>query len=786
MDSEAHIVGWESSSATGATEVMGTVFKNLRATDGTVNFLAIWNAKQVPYTVNHYLEDLTGNYVILTGTDHLTWTADQPVTPDNNHYVWFTDATPYSDNVKADGSTVFTYNYPRISYTLTMNAGRWIDSVTATGTVNTGGVTTTDTDVDSFKYEEPVELSFVLSDWYENPQWSGSNNSDSSFTMPAENISKTAYATPIVYNITYVYSGGNPKDNPTSYTIESGVTTINPVSRLHSDFLWWIGGVNDGEQLDSAQQTVTIPAGSTWHRTYTATWSCHYWYHESATKDACIEDEDTQYKVQHFLQDFNGDYTILSGTTYQTGRTDDPTQANPLVFEWFEVHQIESWIIHWYDPSTLSGMTVVHISYDRVKYEGSTDITTWVTSITHVWENDDKNGTPSGSHQYNDVVTITATTWAGYTFSGWTIEDGSGNDITDQLLNNPGDISTTFNMPASPVVIKANVTTNVYTISIDKKWWQGGTNSGTTYTVEDTVEISNPSRDHSDFVGWSGTDLVDVTHDVTFSGRAYDSTYEAVWRCHTWYHFSGDTECVANTYNVIENDVDWEWHGAPDDIVFTYDQTGTLPVMPSQSWYDFIWWTVEWMSGWVTHYIGEITVDSDDTYIYSGTSLDFMNLTVENGGTVILTARWAQRDDTEYVIYHYYRNINATTYTLSWTDHLTGTTDTDVVFAEKLQNYSWFTYTGWFVNISNPESGLPTSGKVTTGNIEKDGSLAIYLYYDRNKWTVSLSGDEHIDTLSGDGVYDYEQDVRVEAEAKTGYHFKVWQRKADGTFTTNL
>jgi hypothetical protein len=55
--------------------------------------------------------------------------------------------------------------------------------------------------------------------------------------MPYENISKTAYATPIKYNITINPVGGTfTGTNPTSYTIESGdITLINP-QRPHSYF----------------------------------------------------------------------------------------------------------------------------------------------------------------------------------------------------------------------------------------------------------------------------------------------------------------------------------------------------------------------------------------------------------------------------------------------------------------------------------------------------------------------------------------------------------------------
>ena len=41
---------------------MGTSFKNLRATDGTVHFAARWSADDVGYKITHYLQELSGTY----------------------------------------------------------------------------------------------------------------------------------------------------------------------------------------------------------------------------------------------------------------------------------------------------------------------------------------------------------------------------------------------------------------------------------------------------------------------------------------------------------------------------------------------------------------------------------------------------------------------------------------------------------------------------------------------------------------------------------------------------
>jgi hypothetical protein len=180
-------------------------------------------------------------------------------------------------------------------------------------------------------------------------------------------------------------------------------------------------------------------------------------------------------------------------------------------------------------------------------------------------------------------------------------------------------------MPASQVVIKANVKTNVYNLTIISHGWKNGSTSGT-YTVEQTVKLTNPTRDHSEFAWWSWTDLSGPTMHVEFSGRAKDSVYEETWKCHTWYHASGANECVANQYSgSVYYDYPNE-HGAPVTIEFTYDQVTNLD-NPSDSWYDFVWWRITWMSGWVEHYIGTLPVTGDS--VDSTKATEFKNLSTE-------------------------------------------------------------------------------------------------------------------------------------------------------------
>ena len=69
------------------------------------------------------------------------------------------------------------------------------------------------------------------------------------------------WSAPIVYDISYVMNGGvNAGGNPATYTVVSGLITLDDPTRTGYDFLGWT-------------PTDTIPAASTGARTFTATWS---------------------------------------------------------------------------------------------------------------------------------------------------------------------------------------------------------------------------------------------------------------------------------------------------------------------------------------------------------------------------------------------------------------------------------------------------------------------------------------------------------------------------------
>ena len=87
-------------------------------------------------------------------------------------------------------------------------------------------------------------------------------------SVPAVVTTLTAQWTVNQYTITYNLAGGTAEGNPSTYTIETVAFTLKNPTKSGYTFTGWSGTGLDGEN----NMTVTIPAGSTGNRTYTAHW----------------------------------------------------------------------------------------------------------------------------------------------------------------------------------------------------------------------------------------------------------------------------------------------------------------------------------------------------------------------------------------------------------------------------------------------------------------------------------------------------------------------------------
>ena len=151
---------------------------------------------------------------------------------------------------------VFTPNQYSIEYGL--NGGQATGANPATYTIESGAIT----------LSNPTRVGYTFSGW----TGPGHASPSTTVTIPTGTTGDLSFAanwTPIEYAIAYNLAGGSSTmSNPATYTIESGaITLVNP-TRYGYTFAGWTG-----TELTGPTKTVTIPAGSTGARSYTATWT---------------------------------------------------------------------------------------------------------------------------------------------------------------------------------------------------------------------------------------------------------------------------------------------------------------------------------------------------------------------------------------------------------------------------------------------------------------------------------------------------------------------------------
>ena len=163
------------------------------------------------------------------------------------------DNTATADNITAN-TTLYAV-WEKVKYTVTVKNN---DSVTA--------------DNPNPEWGSKVTLSYAnLPEGYEAVySVNGSEISGNTFIIPACDAEVTVRLEAIEYTITYHLNGGSA-NNPASYTVEDSVTLTEPTMEGYT-FTGWTG-----TGLDEATKTVTITAGSTGDRTYTATWTQSSW-----------------------------------------------------------------------------------------------------------------------------------------------------------------------------------------------------------------------------------------------------------------------------------------------------------------------------------------------------------------------------------------------------------------------------------------------------------------------------------------------------------------------------
>ena len=394
---------------------------------GNKEYWAKWEINQ--YTITF---DTAGGSAIAPITQDYGTAITAPADPTREGYTFAGWDTAIPATMPAHNMTItaqWTVNQYTIIYDL--------DGGTAEGNPDTYTVET-----DAFTLKNPTRPGHTFTGW----SGTGLTGEDNlTLTIPkgsTGNRSYTAHWSLNTYSITYDLNGGTASGNPTSYTVESATITLNQPTKTGYTFTGWSGTDLTGED----NLTVTIPAGSTGDRSYTAHWSLNTY---SITYDL---DGGTASGNPDF-------YTVESSTI----TLNPPTRTGYTFIGW--------------SGTDLSGsdnltVTIPTGSIGNRSYTAHWSLNTY--SITYDLDGGTAFGNPDSYTVESAAITLNEPTKAGYVFTGWSGTDLVGEDNLTVTIpaGSIGDRRYTAHWEFDPTIIAAlNPTPNVDFLDVSRVDW---------------------------------------------------------------------------------------------------------------------------------------------------------------------------------------------------------------------------------------------------------------------------------------------------------------------------
>ena len=394
---------------------------------GNKEYWAKWTINQ--YTITF---DTDGGSEVAPITQDYGTAITAPADPTREGYTFTGWDTAIPATMPAHNMTI-TAQWTVNQYTITYD----LDGGTAEGNPDTYTVET-----DAFTLKNPTRPGYTFTGW----SGTGLTGEDNlTVTIPkgsTGNRSYTAHWSLNTYSITYDLNGGTASGNPTSYTVESATITLNQPTKTGYTFTGWSGTDLTGED----NLTVTIPAGSTGDRSYTAHWSLNTY---SITYDL---DGGTASGNPDF-------YTVESSTI----TLNPPTRTGYTFIGW--------------SGTDLSGSDNLTVTIPAGSIGNCSYIAHWslnIYSITYDLDGGTALGNPDFYTVESSAITLNEPTKAGYVFTGWSGTDLVGEDNLTVTIpaGSIGDRRYTAHWEFDPTIIAAlNPTPNVDFLDVSRTDW---------------------------------------------------------------------------------------------------------------------------------------------------------------------------------------------------------------------------------------------------------------------------------------------------------------------------
>ena len=588
------------------------------------------------YRVEHYQQNLAGDGydLVEADTEHLTGETDTTATANPKTYTGFTfdgtvEGTVASGNIAGDGSLVLKLYYTRNSYEV---------SYAYTGTVPAGASALPA--AASYKYGADVTVApQATAPGYTFNGWLEDGKVTASFKMPAGPVQLTGSFTANT-DTRYTVEHWTEDLDGEGYTLReteanlTGVTdtTATAEAKSYEGFRFDEGNENnvltgvitgDGKLVlkvyyarNSYEVSYDYGAAPTGASQLPGTVSYKYgaevrvadkatapgytfdgWKKDNAEVTSFTmpagavqltgrftANTDTGYKVEHYQQNLAGDAFVLFETEEQNATTDTHVSATPKDYTGF----------------TYDGTVDGTVTEGNVAGDGSLVLKLYYTRDSYKVTYQYTGKVPTGASElpaettekYGAAVTVAADATApGYTFSGWSREDG-------------------FTMPAENVTITGSFTANGETPYKVEHYQQNLEDDG--YTLADTENLTGE------------TDTTATANPKTYTGFAFDGTAEGTVASG---NIAGDGSLVLKLYYTRNSyDVTYAYTGTvpadasalPEKAAVKYGASVTVAEAATAKGHTF--------SGWST---GDFTMPAQDVEITGSFTANPYNVTVE-------------------------------------------------------------------------------------------------------------------------------------------------------------
>ena len=329
----------------------------------------------------------------------------------------------------------------------------------------------------------------------------------------------------------------------------------------------------------------------------------------------------------------------------------------------------------------------------------------------------------------NNAITLQTPTRTGYTFAGWYDAATGGNKIGN------GGASYT---PTKAITLYAHWTVNSYTLTVNPNGgtWEGSTGSQQfAQTYGSTKTISNPTAP--------------AGYKVTYNGNGGSTpSAQTSTKSFTGWTTSGAGTLSGTTYT---------FGAGAGTLTANYKNNAITLQTPTRTGYTF--------AGWYDAATGGNKVGNGGAS-YTPTK------------AITLYAHWTA--NTYTVAFNGNGNTGGSTASVSMTY------DTAKNLTANGYTKTGYTFKSWNTKPDGSGTTYANSASVKNLTSTNGGTVTLYAQWTANTYTIAFNGNGNTggSTASVSMTYDTAKNLTANGFTKTGYTFKSWNTKSDGTGTT--